>query len=70
LVLAAHVPGWADVYVADDDCQWLDITDVLDGTYTLYVGADDSDVVDEEGSEPNAATVTVKLQGDTWQVVR
>jgi hypothetical protein len=29
--------GWADVYTKDLDCQWIDVTDVPAGTYTLRV---------------------------------
>ena len=27
--------GWADLYFSSLDCQWIDITGIPDGTYTL-----------------------------------
>lgn len=62
-------PGWADVYVADYPCQWLDITDVPDGTYTLRVGVDKADIVDEQDVHPNSVDVRVRLSGNTVEVL-
>lgn len=61
-------PGWADIYVSTYPCQWLDITDVKDGTYRLNVGVDELNLIDEEDVLPNQAEVTVRIQGDsaTW----
>ncbi len=61
-------PGWADIYVSTYPCQWLDITDVKDGTYRLHVGVDELNIIDEEDVLPNQAEVTVRIQGDsvTW----
>ncbi len=58
-------PGWADVYIASYPCQWLDVTGVPDGTYTLRVGANVSGVVDEQDTRPNTTDVKVRLAGDT-----
>lgn len=58
-------PGWADVYTFDIPCQWVDITDLADGTYTLRVGVDESDVLEEESVHPNEVFVRVSLEGDT-----
>tara|TARA_R110002073_G_scaffold300298_2_gene467616 strand:+ start:11391 stop:12470 length:1080 start_codon:yes stop_codon:yes gene_type:complete len=50
--------GWADVYTADLPCQFLDITDVPDGDYTLEVAVNpdgllpDSDLTNNLGSIP------------------
>ncbi|QRK07039.1 VCBS repeat-containing protein [Archangium violaceum] len=62
-------PGWSDVYSADYPCQWLDITDVPDGTYTLRVGVDKNDLIDEQDVLPNSAEVTVRLSGSTVEVL-
>ncbi|REG37425.1 FG-GAP repeat protein [Archangium gephyra] len=62
-------PGWADVYAGDYPCQWLDITDVPDGTYALRIGVDKSDIVDEEDVHPNSVDVRVKISGTTVEVV-
>ncbi|WNG58531.1 hypothetical protein F0U59_30150 [Archangium gephyra] len=62
-------PGWADVYAGDYPCQWLDITDVPDGTYALRVGVDKSDIVDEEDVHPNSVDVRVRISGTTVEIV-
>ncbi|MCY1077627.1 lysyl oxidase family protein [Archangium lansingense] len=62
-------PGWADVYAGDYPCQWLDITDVPDGTYTLRIGVDKSNLVDEEDVHPNSVDVKVKISGTTVEIL-
>ena len=62
-------PGWADVYAGDYPCQWLDITDVPDGTYALRIGVDKNDIVDEADVHPNSVDVRVKISGTTVEVV-
>jgi hypothetical protein len=62
-------PGWADIYVADIPCQWIDVTGVPDGTYTLRVGVDEQNIIDELDTVPNQATLRVRLEGDTATVV-
>jgi len=43
--------GWADVYGNSLPCQWIDITDVAPGTYTLRV------TIDPTGALPDADDV-------------
>jgi hypothetical protein len=62
-------PGWADVYAGDYPCQWLDITDVPDGTYALRIGVDKNDLIDEEDVHPNSTDVRVRISGTTVEVV-
>lgn len=62
-------PGWADVYTADYPCQWLDITGLPDGTYTLRVGVDKNDIIDEDDVRPNSVEVKVKLSGGSAEVL-
>jgi lysyl oxidase/VCBS repeat protein/FG-GAP repeat protein len=62
-------PGWADVYTADFPCQWLDITGLPDGAYTLRVGVDKNDIVDEEDVRPNSVDVKVKISGGSAEVL-
>jgi hypothetical protein len=40
--------GWADVYDIDVACQWLDVTDVAPGMYTLRI------IVNPEGNLPDS----------------
>ena len=40
--------GWADIYGSSTPCQWIDVTDLPSGTYTLSV------TVDAEGSLPDS----------------
>jgi hypothetical protein len=62
-------PGWADIYVADIPCQWIDVTGVPDGTYTLRVGVDEQNIIDELDGVSNEATLRVRLEGDTATVL-
>ncbi|HZH78242.1 MAG TPA: lysyl oxidase family protein [Archangium sp.] len=62
-------PGWADIYAGDYSCQWLDITDLSDGTYTLRVGVDKKDIIDEQDVLPNSVDVKVKIAGESVEVV-
>ena len=61
--------GWTDIYVADIPCQWIDITDLVDGTYSLRVGVDEQDIVEEADVHPNEALLNVRIQGDSVTVV-
>ncbi|WP_224240480.1 lysyl oxidase family protein [Hyalangium gracile] len=57
-------PGWSDIYTSDLPCQWLDVTDVADGTYSLRVSVDNQNIIDEEDKLPNHADVKLTIQGD------
>ncbi|MCA1843608.1 MAG: hypothetical protein LC792_10570 [Actinobacteria bacterium] len=61
--------GWADVYnwfLAD---QYIEITGVPDGTYVLETLANPARTVHETTLADNAARVTIRLQGDTVELV-
>lgn len=53
--------GWAAVYESTLDCQWLDITDVPSGDYTLEVVVNPSRTIQEVSFENNVARVPVKV---------
>jgi len=53
--------GWADVYGRGLPCQWIDVTDVAPGTYTLRVRINPDAVIDEADATNNAWTETVTL---------
>ncbi|MCP3102487.1 FG-GAP-like repeat-containing protein [Myxococcus sp. K15C18031901] len=61
--------GWADIYTLDTPCQWVDITDLPDGTYTFQVSVDDKDFVDEGTVYPNTVSFPVRLEGDAVTVL-
>ncbi|AKF84540.1 hypothetical protein MFUL124B02_00570 [Myxococcus fulvus 124B02] len=61
--------GWSDIYSLDVPCQWVDVTDVPDGTYTFQVSVDTRDIVDEGTVHPNTVAFPVRLQGDTVTVL-
>ncbi|MBZ4417522.1 lysyl oxidase family protein [Myxococcus sp. RHSTA-1-4] len=61
--------GWSDIYVADIPCQWIDITDLSDGTYTLRVGVDEQDIIEEASTHPNEAKLNVRIDGNTVTVL-
>lgn len=54
--------GWADTYGADLDCQWIDITDVAPGTYTIEVRLNPDRLIPENHYEDNVVRVTIQLE--------
>ncbi|NTX05809.1 lysyl oxidase family protein [Myxococcus sp. CA040A] len=61
--------GWSDIYTLDTPCQWVDITDVADGTYSFQVSVDTRDIVEEGTVHPNTVAFPVRLEGDTVTVL-
>tara|TARA_R110002073_G_scaffold74100_7_gene181238 strand:+ start:28944 stop:30485 length:1542 start_codon:yes stop_codon:yes gene_type:complete len=61
-------PGWSDIYYAGLDCQWIDITDVPDGDYTVKVVVNANNLIPEDDVLPNTATVEINIAGDTISV--
>lgn len=54
-------PGWADVYGNALACQWLDITNVAPGTYTLEVEIDRSGILLDADRTNNAWSTPVSF---------
>ena len=46
-------PGWADVYSRYTACQWVDVTGVPSGTYTLSVTVDGSGALPDDDLSNN-----------------
>ncbi len=53
--------GWADVYEADLPCQFLDITEVPDGDYTLEIEVNPDGQLADESSSNNLDTVALRI---------
>ena len=53
--------GWADIYSARLDCQWLDVTDVAPGRYKLVVRVNPERILQEASYENNEATIDVTI---------
>ena len=53
--------GWADTYVSTLDCQWVDVTDVPSGSYTLTMTVDPYDRFPERDEHNNGVAVVVEL---------
>ena len=53
--------GYSDVYSSSLDGQWIDVTDVADGTYTLQITADPENRIQETNENNNVASVTVTI---------
>jgi hypothetical protein len=53
--------GWADVYDRYLDCQWVDITGVAPGTYTLEVSINPGQTIRESNYGNNVARTTVTV---------
>ena len=58
-------PGWTDIYEAHLDCQWIDVTDVTPGAYTLEVEVNPARLIAESSYANNVARVPVTVpEGD------
>jgi hypothetical protein len=53
--------GWSDLYGNTLDCQWLDITDVAPGDYSLEVVLNPDRTFEEVSFDNNTAAVPVKI---------
>jgi len=54
--------GWADVYDAGLDGQWVDITGVPPGTYTLRITMNPDQVIEETDYTNNSASTQVVIE--------
>ncbi|UQA63498.1 hypothetical protein E8A73_002150 [Polyangium aurulentum] len=54
--------GWSDLYGNTLDCQWLDITDVPPGDYSIRVVLNPGRTFEEVSLDNNTATVPVKIE--------
>ncbi|KAM9831413.1 lysyl oxidase-like 5a [Neosynchiropus ocellatus] len=61
-------PGCYDTYHANIDCQWIDITDVPPGNYTLKVTVNPSQLVQESDYFNNEVRCDVGYRGSYVQV--
>jgi hypothetical protein len=53
--------GWADVYAASLDCQFIDITDVAPGAYMLRIELNPEGVIEEARLDNNVALIPVTI---------
>jgi hypothetical protein len=53
--------GWGDVYGRNLSCQWIDITDVPDGSYFLEIEVDPNNQFDELDEANNVARVPIEI---------
>jgi len=55
-------PGWADLYPAGLDGQWVDVTGVPEGDYTLVITANPNGTIPEVNDvQPNTAMIPVHV---------
>jgi len=54
--------GWADIYDAGLDCQWVDITDVPAGQYTLELSINPDHVIEESTYDNNILQLAVTIE--------
>ena len=57
--------GWADWYPSVLDCQWIDITDIAPGDYTLHVFWNPQHLIPETTLDDNQAFAKVTIPADT-----
>jgi hypothetical protein len=53
--------GWADIYNRSQPCQWIDVTNVAPGTYTLRVEIDVANAFADSDRSNNVWSTTVAL---------
>ena len=53
--------GWADVYTSDLPCQWIDVTDLPPGRYTLRLVVNPLRTLPESDYDNNLFTIDVQL---------
>jgi hypothetical protein len=53
--------GWADVYWADLDCQFLDITGLPPGTYTFRATVNENGLIEESDYTNNTIEILVEI---------
>jgi hypothetical protein len=53
--------GWADIYDSTLDCQWLDITSVPAGDYTLRITVNPNGIFSESDTSNNSASIPVSI---------
>jgi hypothetical protein len=57
--------GWADLYGAGLDCQWIDITGLADGEYTVEAQTNRIGVAKEDNYGDNFTWAGIRLKGNT-----
>jgi hypothetical protein len=57
--------GYADLYPAELDCQWIDVTDLPPGDYTLHVLFNPENLLADDDPTNNEAFVPVTLEAPT-----
>jgi hypothetical protein len=57
--------GWADVYAADRECQYLVIDGIPNGNYTLVAITNTAHAVAEDSFDDNAVSRGLLIEGDT-----
>jgi hypothetical protein len=53
--------GWADVYIRDLPCQWIDVTEIPHGSYTLRIIVNPLHTLSESDFGNNVFTVAVQF---------
>jgi hypothetical protein len=61
--------GWADIYSAGLDCQWIDVTDVPDGVYEVRVTTNPDCSLAELNCDNNTGKMRVRIAGDSVSVL-
>jgi hypothetical protein len=56
--------GWADIYPVGTPCQWIDVTDVPAGDYTLQLAVNPTGAVHESNLDNNIVTIPFHLDAD------